>query len=46
MWRGTMRFRVFQQVSYKGVIQLHDAGGGGWSLYIQKADKNKKSYEH
>jgi hypothetical protein len=28
MWRGTMHFRVFQQVPYNGEIQLHEAGGG------------------
>jgi hypothetical protein len=42
MWRGTMHFRVFQQVPYKGVIQLLDAVMGGWSLYIHQADNYKK----
>jgi hypothetical protein len=40
MWRGTMHFWVFQQVQYKGEIQLHDAGGEA-CIYIQ-ADNYKK----
>jgi hypothetical protein len=46
MWRGTMHFRVFQQVPYNGEIQLLDAGGGGGSLYVHKAYNYRKSYVH
>jgi hypothetical protein len=39
-WRGTIHFRVFQQVPYKGEIQLHDAGGEA-CIFIKQITTNK-----
>jgi hypothetical protein len=35
MWRGTLHFRVIQEVAYKGEIQLLDMGGEAY-IYIQQ----------
>jgi hypothetical protein len=43
MWRGTMHFRVFQQVPYKGEIQLHDAWGEAY-IYIKQTTTRKGMY--
>jgi hypothetical protein len=38
-----MHFRVFQQVPYKGEIQLHDAGGEA-CIYIKQITTKKVMY--
>jgi hypothetical protein len=44
MWLGTMHIWVFQQVPYKGEIQLHDAGGEA-CIHIKQIT-TKKTYVH